>query len=64
MGRAEVRREIITYLNKFYSDFMLYKNKPILNKINREIWSASMYDQLTESQKISLYLKLIKKKLN
>ena len=43
---------------------MLYKNKPILNKIHRDIWSASMYDQLTEPQKISLYLKLIKKKLN
>lgn len=50
MRRAEIRREIIVYLNKFYSDFML--------------WSADMYEQLTESQKISLYLKLIKKKLN
>lgn len=64
MKRAEIRREIIAYLNKFYSDFMLYKDKPILNKMHCEIWSADMYEQLTESQKISLYLKLIKKKLN
>ena len=64
MRRAERRREIIAYLDKFYSEFMLYRDKPILNKMHCQIWSADMYEQLTESQKISLYLKLNRKNLD
>lgn len=61
LKRSEVRRLIIDYLEKFYLDFVLYKELPVVNKIYCKVWAQDMYEQLDDKQKVTLYLKLIKK---
>ena len=61
LKRSEVRRLIIDYLEKFYLDFVLYKELPVVNKLYCKVWAQDMYEQLDDKQKITLYLKLIKK---
>lgn len=61
LKRSEVRRLIIDYLEKFYLDFVLYKELPVVNKVYCKVWAQDMYEQLDDKQKVTLYLKLIKK---
>ena len=61
LKRSEVRRLILDYLEKFYLDFVLYKELPVVNKLYCKVWAQDMYEQLDDKQKITLYLKLIKK---
>lgn len=61
MKRAEVRRVVLAYLREFFSSFMLYKEFPVKQKMYAEIWALDMYEQLTDEQKISIYLKKSKK---
>jgi hypothetical protein len=64
VGRSNIRRTLLSYLREFYSDFMLYKDKPILNKIHQRVWAQDMYEQLSDKQRLALYLKLMKKNLD
>ena len=64
MKRSVIRRAILSYLEEFYSDFMLYRDTPILNKIHQGIWAQDMYEQLSDKQRVTLYLKLMKKNSN
>ncbi len=59
--RSEVRRKVIDYLQKFYLDFVLYKDLPVINKMYCKVWAQDMYEQLDDKQRITIYLKLIKK---
>ena len=59
--RSEVRRKVIDYLEKFYLDFILYKELPVINKIYSKVWAMDMYEQLDDKQRVTIYLKLIKK---
>ena len=59
--RSEVRRIVIDYLQKFYLDFILYKELPVVNKIHCKVWAMDMYEQLSDQQRVAIYLKLIKK---
>jgi hypothetical protein len=61
LKRSEVRRKVKDYLQKFYLDFVLYKDLPVINKIYCKVWADDMYEQLDDKQRISIYLKLIKK---
>ena len=61
LKRSEIRRKVIVYLKKFYLDFILYKDLPIINKIYAKVWAEDMYEQLSDKQRISIYLKLNKK---
>ena len=58
--RSVIRREILNYLKKFYLNFILYKDMPVINKIYNKVWAEDMYEQLDDKQK--LYLKIKKKK--
>lgn len=60
--RSVIRRAILNYLKKFYLDFILYKDLPVINKIYNKIWAEDMYEQLDDKQKLDLYLKINKKK--
>lgn len=62
MNRAEIRRVIIDYLEKFYSDFMLYKEQPIVHKLHCKSWAQDMYEQFSDEEKEKLYFKLNFKK--
>ena len=67
MGKAKrnkIRKELLNYLQKFYLDFVLYKDLPVINKIYNKVWAEDMYEQLDEGQKMKLYLKLIKDEEN
>ena len=64
MRRAVIRAEVISYLEKFYLQFMLYKEQPVVNKIHCKVWAMDMYEQLSDNQRYILYLKLKKKKLD
>jgi hypothetical protein len=59
MNRHEVRESILCYLNEFYSDFMLYKDLPVVSKIHRQVWALDMYEQLSDTQRQELYNKII-----
>jgi hypothetical protein len=59
--RQAIRREILSYLQKFYLDFILYKELPIINKIYCKAWASDMYEQLDDGQRLKLYLKLTEK---
>ena len=59
--RSEVRRKVIDYLKKFYLDFILYKELPVINKIYNKVWAEDMYEQLDDKQRVTIYLKLTKK---
>ena len=61
LKRSEIRRKVIVYLKKFYLDFILYKDLPIINKIYAKVWANDMYEQLSDKQRIAIYLKLTKK---
>lgn len=61
MKRAEIRRSVLTYLENFFSTFMLYKEFPVKQKIYASIWSLDMFEQLTDEQRIGIYLKQTKK---
>lgn len=58
--RNKKRKELLNYLQKFYLDFVLYKDLPVINKMYNKIWAEDMYEQLDEGQRNKLYLKLIK----
>jgi hypothetical protein len=62
--RAIIRKEVMSYLERFYLDFMLYKEQPVISKLYRKAWAMDMYEQLSDDQRYALYLKLIKKNLN
>ena len=59
--RSEVRGKVIDYLQKFYLDFILYKDLPVVNKLYCKGWAMDMYEQLSDKQRVAIYLKLIKK---
>ncbi len=59
--RNKIRKELLNYLQKFYLDFVLYKDLPVINKVYNKIWAEDMYEQLDDEQRMKLYLKLIKK---
>ena len=59
--RNVIRRELLNYLQKFYLDFVLYKELPVINKIYCKAWASDMYEQLDDGQRLELYLKLTKK---
>ena len=61
LKRSEIRRKVIVYLKKFYLDFILYKDLPIINKIYAKVWANDMYEQLSDKQRIAIYLKLTEK---
>lgn len=61
LKRSQIRKVIVDYLEKFYLDFVLYKDLPVINKMYCKVWAQDMYEQLDDKQKIALYLKLIKK---
>lgn len=61
LKRSEVRRKVKDYLQKFYLDFVLYKDLPVINKIYCKAWADDMYEQLDDKQRVAIYLKLIKK---
>ena len=61
LKRSEIRRKVIVYLKKFYLDFILYKDLPIINKIYAKVWANDMYEQLSDKQRMAIYLKLTKK---
>ena len=61
LKRSEIRRKVIVYLKKFYLDFILYKDLPIINKIYAKVWANDMYEQLSDKQRIAIYLKLTNK---
>lgn len=63
MRRAEVRREVLAYLDEFFSNFMLYKDFPVKQKMFVEVWKLDMYEQLTDEQRVAIYLKRVKKNL-
>ena len=54
----------MSYLERFYLDFMLYREQPAVSKLYRKAWAMDMYEQLSDDQRYALYLKLIKKNLN
>ena len=60
--RSVIRGEILNYLKKFYLNFILYKDLPVINKIYNKVWAEDMYEQLDDKQKLNLYLKIKKKK--
>ena len=59
--RSKIRRKLLDYLEKFYLEFILYRDFPIINKIYSRVWALDMYEQLDDKQRLKLYLKLIKK---
>lgn len=61
MKKAEVRTKVLAYLQDFFSTFMLYKKFPVKQKKYSELWALNMYDELTEEQRVGIYLKQIKK---
>jgi len=61
MNRAERRRVVLAYLEEFFSSFMLYKEFTVKKKMYTEVWALDMYEQLTDEQKIAIYLQKTKK---
>jgi hypothetical protein len=61
LKRNEIRKKVIVYLKKYYLDFILYKELPVINKVYSKIWAEDMYEQLSQEQRLAIYLKLIKK---
>jgi len=45
-----MKRDIIDYLEKFYSNFMTIKNRAS-KEIDKTIWEESTYDKLSEKEK-------------
>lgn len=61
MKRAEIKTKVLAYLQDFFTTFMLYKEFPVKQKKYSKLWALSMYEELTEEQRVGIYLKQIKK---
>ena len=61
MKKAEIRTKVLAYLQDFFSTFMLYKEFPVKKKMYTEVWALDMYEQLTDEQRVAIYLKQTKK---
>ena len=58
-----MKRDIIDYLEKFYSNFMTIKNRAS-KEIDKTIWAESTYDKLSEKEKEKILLNYNKFKSN
>ena len=61
MKRAEIKTKVLAYLKNFFDTFMLYRELSVKQKQYSELWALNMYEELTEEQRIGVYLKQIKK---
>lgn len=58
MRRAEIRRVVLAYLEKFFSTLILYKEFPVKQQLSINLWKHDFYEQLTDEEKIEIYKKL------
>ena len=58
MSRAEIRRVVLAYLEKFFSTLILYKEFPVKQQLYVNIWKHDFYEQLNDEEKIEIYNKL------
>ena len=58
--RIEVRSSVINYMDKFFSDFILYRNFPVKQKLARKHWVNTMYEELSQSQREEIFEELKK----
>ena len=61
MKSAEIKTRVLAYLQDFFATFMLYKEVSVKQKQYSKLWALSMYEELTEKQRIGIYLKQAKK---
>ncbi len=57
-SRCNIRTEVINYLDKFFSDFILYKSFPIKQKLARKHWVDTMYEELSQQQREEIFNKI------
>jgi hypothetical protein len=60
--RIEVRSSVINYMDKFFSDFILYRDFPVKQKLARKHWVDTLYEELSQSQREEIYKELKKQK--
>ena len=58
MSRAEIRRVVLAYLEKFFSTLILYKEFPVKQQLSINSWKHDFYEQLNDEEKIEIYNKL------
>ena len=58
MKRAEVRRVVLAYLEKFFSTLILYKEFPVKQQLCINTWKHDFYEQLNDEEKIEVYKKV------
>ena len=58
MRRAEIRRVVLAYLEKFFSTLILYKEFPVKQQLSINSWKHDFYEQLNDEEKIEIYKKL------
>ena len=57
-SRYDVRKGVIDYLDKFFSNFILYKNFPIKQKLARKHWVDTIYEELSQQQREEIFNKI------
>ena len=58
MRRAEVRREVLKYLESFFSEIVLYQDEPVKQKMRVKSLARDFYEQLEDAEKQEIYLKI------
>ena len=57
-SRYDVRQEILSYLDKFFCNFILYKDTPVKQKLARKHWVDTIYEELSPQQREEIFSKI------
>ena len=57
-SRYDVRQEILSYLDRFFSNFILHRDFPIKQKLARKHWVDTFYEELTQEDREEIFKQL------
>ena len=57
-SRYDVRQEVLSYLDRFFSNFILHRDFPIKQKLLRKHWVDTIYEELNQEQREEIFSKI------
>ena len=61
-SRYDVRQEVLSYLDRFFSNFILHRDFPIKQKLLRKHWVDTFYEELTQEDREEIFKQLKRNK--
>ena len=57
-ARYDVRQEVLSYLDRFFSNFILHRDFPVKQKLARKHWVDTFYEELTQEDREEIFKQL------